>query len=156
MRDIIKYTEVTQQQIQHSLQECIDQFIGSPITPVTLSMLKQTIKQYVEGVREPVQHYGQHMKLKITTEPDDPSKVNIAPLDMYTAVILTGQFDRSYDEIQFLTKAVENNEHHTTYEYENSAGRYRFTLYRRKIMDHITGETYLLHEPEFWFFPKEK
>lgn len=153
MRDIIKYTELTEQQIQQNLQECIDQFMGCKITPVTLSMLEQVIKRFVEGVREPVQHYGQHMKLKITTE---LSKVNIAPLDMYTAVILTGQFDRSYDEIQFLTKTVEDNEHHTTYEYENSAGRYRFTLYRREIMDNITGETYLLHESEFWFFPKEE
>lgn len=156
MREIIKYTSVTDQLVRQSLQECIDQFIGTKLTPVTLSMLDQVIKQYVEGVRDPVQHCGQHVKLDITTDPDDPTKVNITPLDLYTAVILTGQFDRSYDEIRFLTRITEDNKHHTTYEYENSAGKYRLTRYHYRVMDHITGEIYTLHEPEFWFFPVEK
>ena len=63
MREIIKYTSVTDQLVRQSLQECIDQFIGTKLTPVTLSMLDQVIKQYVEGVRDPVQHCGQHVKL---------------------------------------------------------------------------------------------
>ena len=155
MREIIKYTPEMAAEVRQSLQECIAQFVGSRITPMTLTTLEAMIKQNVERVWDPVKHYGQHVNLKIECDPDDPSKVLISPKDMYTTVILTGQFDRSYDEILFLTKVVEDYEHHTTYEYENPAGRYLFTVYHLKIMDRLTGEAYILHEPESWFFPVE-
>jgi hypothetical protein len=118
-------------------------------------MIEQVIKQYVEGVMDP-KHYAKHVNLKVERDPNDPCRVLLTPRDLYTSVILTGQFDRSYDDIQFLTRITEDNKHHTTYEYENSAGKYRLTRYHYRVMDRITGEIYTLHEPEFWFFPVEK
>jgi hypothetical protein len=62
MREIIKYTPEMAAEVRQSLQECIAQFVGSRITPMTLTTLEAMIKQNVERVWDPVKHYGRNFQ----------------------------------------------------------------------------------------------
>lgn len=108
--------ETMKAETQQSIEEALRPFINTPMRQDSLRMVRETVMKLGDSS---LGNYATRMDVDVWANPEDPSVIQMAPRNMFTAVRMSGPLgqDEPYEVIEMLTQHTSMDGHdHYTYE----------------------------------------